>query len=143
ELDDAGEAKLEALLHKLPGLLRPLAKSLLEALSSKLAGVIGDRTFTLAKVLSGLRTAGKNAVSEFLRVPTLYDAVLAAGLRAHVVFHFYHPRSRNADDRETYTRPGKETIFRVGLGQGLGARLAGGSLEKLLQSVRGPLEKIE
>jgi hypothetical protein len=142
ELDDTGKAKLEALFRKIPGLLRPIARKLADALGNKIAGAIDDKTFTLARVLSGLKTAGKSAVTEFLRVPTLYDSVLAAGLRAHVVFQFYHPKSRNADDAETYSRPGKETIFRIGLGQEIGGKLGGGVLEKAVQALRSLLEKI-
>jgi predicted AlkP superfamily pyrophosphatase or phosphodiesterase len=142
DIDGTGKQKIDALLKRVWRPLRPLARKGLAAIEDYLRGKVGERTFTLERVLSGLRSAGKSAVTEFLKVPTLYDAVLDAGLKVHVVFQFYHPKSRNADDRETYTRPDKETLTRIGFADKLGAQLAGSGLEKVIRGAQSALKAI-
>jgi predicted AlkP superfamily pyrophosphatase or phosphodiesterase len=142
DIDETGKKKIDALLKRVWRPLRSLARKGLGKIEDYLRGKVGERTFTLERVLAGLRSAGKSAVTEFLKVPTLYDAALEAGLKVHVVFQFYHPKSRNADDAETYSRPDKETLTRIGFGDKLGAKFAGSGLERVIRAVQQGLKTL-
>ncbi|MBI3073752.1 MAG: alkaline phosphatase family protein [Deltaproteobacteria bacterium] len=127
-----GRAKLESIVEKF-GFAKSLARKAIRELEGLLAKAVPG--FTFDRMLSDLKPVGHSMATDFLLVNTVYDWARDRGLSTHNVFNFYHHKKAPSGVPEGFSRPDKETLLRIGIGDQLGDKLAEGDFEKALRVI--------